>query len=104
MGKYRLKKPQQAVLRGTAVITWGLAVSAAVADVRWKLFCCALGAALVASLAAIEAAMVGPRLDRAFTSMATAFIRPQEDPEEPENPDPPGVVRLSVAGRGRARP
>lgn len=82
----------------TAIVMWGLTVTAALCDVRLRLIACLLGVTCITSLTALAASCVTSladqiadrlgvhvtgRVDRAYLTMACAFIRRQTAEDAP---------------------
>jgi hypothetical protein len=92
-----------AVLRATAVITWGGAIGLTFTSGHERLFRCVLDAAIVTSLAALEYGMVA-KAARLYTAMTKASVtRPpyQEPPSGPPSGPMAKLVSLQDARPGR---
>lgn len=83
---------QHAVLRGAAGLAWGATIGTAYASIGPQMWACLLTGSGVLSLTALQQALVGARLDRAYIAMARAFIREQT----------PAPTQAQAAGRHRA--
>lgn len=91
---------QPLVLRAAAAASSSGAISESFTRINPRLWACTVVGAAVLSLAALMQAAVGGRIDRAYLSMARAFIQRGTTPEEPH-----GRHRLKVVqGRGKAAP